>query len=96
MSDQIMEKKTAAGSRYDRAAEIAGRFQNSRHEKAAETGDDCQDSVRRVPEISVERNSMLIDGITFGFSAALLAAALAGALYTHTGSTLAEIGRAHV
>ena len=43
---------------------------------------------RLVPRITTERNSNLIDGITFGFSAALLAAALAGTVYTRTGGTL--------
>ena len=90
MSDQIMGKESAAVGRYDRSAETGGRYQdNGGHENFEETGARLQDGSRRVPEISVERNSMLIDGITFGFSAALLAAALAGALYTHTGSTLA-------
>ena len=35
-------------------------------------------------QISEERNSMIIDGMAFGFSAALLLACIAGAAYTRT------------
>lgn len=40
------------------------------------------------PAITVQRNSNLIDGITFGISASLLLASLAGAAYTGTAGTL--------
>lgn len=35
-------------------------------------------------QISEERNSRIIDGMAFGFSAALLMACIAGAAYTHS------------
>lgn len=41
-----------------------------------------------VSEVSVERNSRIIDGIVVSFSAALFLAAAVGAWYTGTGSTL--------
>lgn len=40
------------------------------------------------PPVTVQRNSYIIDGITFGFSAALLGAAAAGAFYTGTTGTI--------
>lgn len=43
---------------------------------------------KKRPVISTKRNSNIIDGMTFGFSAALLLACLAGAVYTGTLSTL--------
>ena len=41
-------------------------------------------------QVSEERNSRIIDGMTFGFSTALLLSALAGAAYTGTFSTLLQ------
>ena len=39
-------------------------------------------------KITEQRNSSIIDGMTFGFSAALFLGCIAGALYTGTLSTL--------
>ena len=41
-------------------------------------------------EVSTERNSRIIDGLTVAFSAALFLAAVAGAFYTKTWGTLPQ------
>lgn len=43
-----------------------------------------------IPPVSLERNSNIIDGITFGFSIALLLGAAVGSVYSGAGDTLIE------
>ncbi len=43
-----------------------------------------------IPPVSMERNSNIIDGITFGFSLALLLGAAVGCVYSGAGDTLIE------
>ena len=44
----------------------------------------------QIPPVSIERNSNIIDGITFGFSIALLLGAAVGSVYSGAGATLIE------
>ena len=45
---------------------------------------------REIPPVSLERNSNIIDGITFGFSIALLLGSAVGCIYSGAGDTLIE------
>ena len=49
-----------------------------------------QQGAKKIPKVTVKRNSNIIDGITFSFSAFLLIACAAGAYYTGTEASLGQ------
>ena len=73
------------GNRKNRAGLPAGSAGGK--EAGGRSGRKPRNGEKRV-EVSVQRNSNLIDGLTFGISSFLLAAAAAGALYTNAWQTL--------
>ena len=72
----------------NRTEERTGRSKKEDSGKSLSGSAGKRNKHRQRPEISEERNSRIIDGMTFGFSAALLLGCIAGALYTGTFRTL--------
>lgn len=85
--------KSSAANSQDRSRRTAPKSPRGRSRKTGNSSrktNTRQKKKNSVPPISAQRNSKIIDGITFGFSGALLAAAAVAAIYTGTADTLWE------
>ena len=90
------DNRSAAGSRSAQRRSAAGRRaakQNSPNRSSGRSSRSTKRNRKKHPEIppvSLERNSNIIDGITFGFSIALLLGSAVGSVYSGAGATLIE------